>query len=388
MANDDRLVESQLLRRLSILAVLFALSACDDDDSTSDITDTGPAADGALDPDGAQPPDPDGDIVDRDGATDDPDGDPPDPGNGELTGLVEVASTVDTPFDATPGPDGERVYFIAVAGDEQATSALWRADTDGLTMLTSGFTTPLNVITSFDGDTVFVADAGDEAPADGDDDDADTEPAGVVFRVPADGGDKAAIESTRGYEPRALAMGDEGGEPVLYFTGLDPADEMPGVFETAPAGGAVSVKAKGAPFDDPSGIAVAASGDIYVADVLGEDGFGTIIRITGGVAETFVAPIAVGYPAGIALSASDMYLLVSGLDPAEGGAVVYRIEVTTGMVERFDAGISQNTESAGVHRAHNTDRFAWANADGPNEAGDGGGTVYLIGTAAHPLDED
>ena len=311
-------------------------------------------------------------------------GAPDEPGNAELTGLVEAASVVDTPFDATPDPDGEHVYFIAVAGEEHETAALWKAD-GALTMLADGFATPMNVLTSFDGATIFVADAGAEL----DDDEGDDEtPSGVVWTVPAEGGDKAAIESTRAYEPRGLAMADEAGEAVLYFTGVDPADGEPGVFQVLPAGGAVAVKAKGAPFVEPSGIAVDSAGQVYVADVFGEDGFGTILRVADDAAETFVAPIAVGYPAGIALSESDMFLLVSGLDPVEGTAVVYRIDVTDGMVERFDAGISQNTESAGVHRAHNTDRFAWANADGADEEGDGGGTVYLIGTAAHPLDED
>ncbi len=391
MATSHRLVASPWVRALGITVMLFANAGCDDDDSTSDPTDAGTSLDGSAqpDPDAAPKPDPDAaSPPDPDGAPPPvPDLGPPDPepGNAELTGLVEAASVVDTPFDATPDPDGEIVYFVAVAGEEHETSALWRADGETVTMLVDGFTTPMNVVTSFDGDTLFVADAGDEIEDDDEDEDV---PSGVVFAVSSDGGDKAAIESTRAYEPRGLAIADEGGEEVLYFTGVDPADGEPGVFKTLPGGGAVSVKAKGAPLVEPSGIAVSAAGVVYVADVFGEDGFGTILRIADDAAQTFVAPIAVGYPAGIALAQSDLFLLVSGLDPVEGTAVVYRIDVTDGMVERFDAGISHNTESAGVHRAHNTDRFAWANADGADEEGDGGGTVYLIGTTADPLDED
>ena len=41
-------------------------------------------------------------------------------------------------------------------------------------------------------------------------------------------------------------------------------------------------------------------------------------------------------------------------------------------------GISQNTESAGLHRAHTVDNYAWADSATP-------GGVYLLGTRAKAL---
>jgi hypothetical protein len=40
-------------------------------------------------------------------------------------------------------------------------------------------------------------------------------------------------------------------------------------------------------------------------------------------------------------------------------------------------GVDSNTESAGLHRAHDADRFAWA----------GSNTVFVIGTTAQPLNQ-
>jgi hypothetical protein len=144
--------------------------------------------------------------------------------------------------------------------------------------------------------------------------------------------------------------------------------------------------ATGAPLNDPSGVATTKAGVTYVADTLAADGSAAILKIENGKVETLSEGIRVGYPAGIALSADDRYLLVSALQPEIASAVVYRIDLATGDASEFSSGISANTESAGVHRAHNADRYAWANSDDPDGDGSGGGTVFLIGTKANPLD--
>jgi hypothetical protein len=91
-----------------------------------------------------------------------------------------------------------------------------------------------------------------------------------------------------------------------------------------------------------------------------------------------VENLRVGYPAGIALSMNRGFLLVSGLDPLGASAVVFRINLADKSIQPMTQGIEGNTESAGVHRAHSADVFAWANSDAPGPDGAGGGTVYLL----------
>ena len=312
--------------------------------------------------------------------------DPPDgktgDGSGELTGLAAVGKGVYSPFDATPGPDGEKVYFTATlpaaSDEEDPVGALFSVEAGGEPkLLAKGFVSPISVVVSTDGSQVFVADAGtDDAEQSGSD--------GVIYVVAAGGGDASEVSGTRGYFPRSLDLVREDDVDVLYFTGTD-ASGVSGVYKIGAGGGKSSVVKSGDPISDPSGIAVSAAGPIYFADTLSGDGESQILALDGDKLEPLADGIRLGYPAGIALTKDEKYLLVSGLQPQINSAVVYRIELATKEVSEFSSGIAENSESAGVHRAHNVDRYAWANSDEPDADGNGGGTVYLIGTKAAPL---
>ena len=109
-----------------------------------------------------------------------------------------------------------------------------------------------------------------------------------------------------------------------------------------------------------------------------------IFRLSGGEVTEIVA-IPVGYPAGVALSQDEQYLLVSGHLEGAAQAAVYRVELATGKATALTMGLEGNKASGGVHRAHDADVYAWSNADAPDRAGKGGGTVFLIGTEAAAL---
>jgi sugar lactone lactonase YvrE len=129
--------------------------------------------------------------------------------------------------------------------------------------------------------------------------------------------------------------------------------------------------ASGAPFTQPGGVSVAANGDAYVADS-GEHS-ARVLRVHAGKVDPFVEDIGVGFPAGITLTHDDKTLLVSGLDPATKHDVVYFVDVASGKVSKLTQTVGAFSESAGLHRAHDTDVFAWADsqANGP-------GTVYTL----------
>lgn len=305
-------------------------------------------------------------------------------GDGEVTGLRSLASGLSAPMDSTPDPEGNRVFFTAMGGarvidsfDAAAQGVVMATSKTGEapTMLAGGFVAPVQVVMSIDGNTTLVADSAVELRPEGSVDEAEV---GVVYRVPSAGGDKAEIAATRGYRPRGLDVATVEGAEWLYLVGVDPADGQPGVFRTKIAGGSIEVIKKGEPFGSPQCVAVAANGDVYVTDAGDKLREGAVLKVSGGNVSVVVENVNMATPAGLALSESGKFLLVSALrSGAEGSsAAVLRVTLADNAVAVFDDGISENHGSAGIHRAHKADSFTWA---------DSGGTVYLVGTKKNPL---
>ena len=298
---------------------------------------------------------------------------------------VEAAATkLLTPLDATPGPNGETTYYTAMLppnvddpDNSEGRGALFKV-TQGTPPqeLAKGFVSPLNLVLSTNGQTVFVADRGQAKP---EEENQNTSKTGGIYSVPSTGGPATLVPNTQGYQPRGLDLIKEGNDDVLFFSGVDPADGSVGVFKMKTTGGAISPVLKGSPLRDPSGVAAAADGKVYVADARTEDGTSSVVyQIANGQASDFSGPIRVGYPAGIALNKNEDTLLVSGLQPQTNSSVVYLIKIADKTISEFSQGISQNSESGGVHRAHNTNSFAWADSSTVDRDGNGGGTVYMI----------
>jgi hypothetical protein len=81
----------------------------------------------------------------------------------------------------------------------------------------------------------------------------------------------------------------------------------------------------------------------------------------------------VGFPAGVAITREGGTVLISGLDPRTRTDVVYLLDTASGGLAMVSEPISGFTESAGLHRAHESNVFAWADS----EANDSG-TVYTL----------
>ena len=95
--------------------------------------------------------------------------------------------------------------------------------------------------------------------------------------------------------------------------------------------------------------------------------------LADGRTEVVVDGLAVGHPAGIALTVDEKTILVSAFDPAAGTDVVYTVDAASHAVGTFTDKIGAFTESAGLHRARNADVFAWVDSSA-NQTG----TVYAL----------
>lgn len=343
----------------SILALAGVAGGCGSSSGGNPITgdDGGPGEDGGPGSDGG----PVGDSGDAgDGGTE---------GNGTIGTIASVAngSTFSSPFDATPSPDGKTVYFTGIGSDGTGGVFSVAAAGGGAVMrldMGGALVSPFGIAVSPDGKQLYVAD-----PAADDD---TTGLYGAVFVLPAAGGTPTVLGGTQGLAPRSVVVA--GGN--LYLTAGADGMGGPGVYQSSLSGGMPTAVAKGAPFVDPSGVAVTQGGDVYVVDTVASgSSLASVILVHGGKAAQFVPDLGVGYPAGCALVQDESALLVSGIDRSSKTDVVYRISPLAGSpnVTSFNKTIGSFYEAAGLHRALGADVYAWADS-----SANGSGTVYLL----------
>jgi hypothetical protein len=288
---------------------------------------------------------------------------------GAAMAQLDAVVTDMLPFDATPDTTGDNVYAVGL--DKDGNAVINQAKMDGSTPSKALWTgaplvSPINIATSMDGQTLYVTDPGAEDP---------TGNPGRIFSIAAAGGNIGIVTNADGYRPRGLEVATEDGKDVIYFAGLDPMGEA-GVFKLpADNSGPIVTVAKGAPFNDPSGIVVSQKGDVYACDSAnGEDARGSIIAVQGGAASVIVNGVRAGFPCGVSLTADETNVLVSAFDPVKKTDTVIIVNLVTKNPTYFSSGIDTYVESAGLHRAkQGGNTYAWADS----QAG-GTGTVFRV----------
>lgn len=281
---------------------------------------------------------------------------------------------IEMPVDATPSPDGKEIYFIANSklADEDnigfsRAAAIYKVSAAGgaITKLFQGdpLVAPFGITISDDGQTLYIADSAAVTSEERSD--------GRVYAMGVSGGAPSPLAGTEGLAPGGVeVMGD-----ALFITGKK--DGKPGLYKTGFAGGAVTAVAAGEMFVDPSGVAIARDGTAYVVDsgsAVHGSSLASVVKVFGdGRTEVVMDGLSVGHPAGIALSNDEKTIFVSGFDPATGTDVVFTIDSASRAVGQFTDSIADFSESAGLHRARNTDVFAWADSHA-----NGTGTVYVL----------
>jgi DNA-binding beta-propeller fold protein YncE len=296
-----------------------------------------------------------------DGGNDSPDG----PMVGEPT--VEPATTggdYRRPLDSVPDPEGGKIYFTASDGTGAGVFSVPLAGGDATRLHTGDpYVAPFGIDIATDGTRLYVADSGAGA-----DDETSHVYGAILVQAPA-GGEPSTLAGTEGKGVRGLYVARAGDSDVLYFTGLG------AVYRIAATGGKAETIASGAPLADPSGIAVTATGTIYVLDTVSSDlGLANVLKIVDGTAEIFLENVHVGYPAGIALTMDDTALVVSGISGETDHDEVFTVDLASKATTVLDhPNITQNVESAGLHRAKSRNTFSWADST----AG-GKGIVYRV----------
>lgn len=271
---------------------------------------------------------------------------------------------VRAPLDATPSPDGERVYYLAQRDNVAGVFSVREAGAEIETLLHGApLIAPVGISVSVDGKQLFVADSGVTSEGG----------AGAIMVLPSAGGSASVLEGTAGYSPRGVVVAEVDSDEHVYFTGLDTRNGQNGLFRVGLSGGTVETVASGAPFVDPAGVTVTASGDAYVIDALSAGTTAGVIRVHDGQAERIVADLGVGFPAGIASTRDGSTVLVSGLDPTSRRDRVFVMSTESLEVSVIAGTFDQLAGSAGLHRAHQRNVFAWADT-----GKDRRGAVYTL----------
>lgn len=308
----------------------------------------------------------------------------PDGGNPDMGAVAPVGTLTPSPagtggsaflrpLDTVPTSDGSTFYFTAMSPGVGMGVFKVAANGGSPTQVAAGapFAAPFGIAITADDKTLIIADT----IAGHDPNDPDTSrPVGALFTLPVTGGTPQPLSGTAGTRPRNLDIVTQGGEDTIYFTGVDPSTGNVGVFRTSIGGGALTPIKTGAPFTDPSGVAVTKSGAVYVINTSTATGNqASVIKIADGSTSEYITGLSVGYPAGAALRMDENFLFVSGRDADRSSDQIYVVDLRSGSFTAASDGVATNTDPGGLHRARAANVFSWADLS----AG-GLGTVYRI----------
>lgn len=259
-------------------------------------------------------------------------------------------------LDATLSNDGAVAYFTGVGPHGPG---VFSVPTGGGSVqeIAAGdaFGAPFGLALSSDGKTLYVADPGASGT---------TLDGGRILAVDAEKGTVTPVAGTDDALPRGIAVAQESGKDQLFFTAN--LEGQPGLYKIPAAGGTVKTLFQGPPMQDPSGLSITASGTIYFIDTIGAGtSRASVFRYDGTQVTEFYPDVAVGYPAGIALSHDDKTILVSSLEPKKGASSLLLVDILSKEPTRFpgDASLDALSEPGGLHRARDKEEFAWVTYD-------------------------
>jgi sugar lactone lactonase YvrE len=286
----------------------------------------------------------------------------PTTGNGTL-GSVTALPLGDArlPFDAAPSPDGCSVYFTALDG--AGTPGVYKTAIGGAATFVG--TSPLlqipsGIAVNSTGGTLYLADP-----------EAETIPQvhGAVFTLPAGGGSAEVLAGTSGKNVAGVTVARLAGVDVVYFTGREP-DGRGAVYSIPPAGGTATPVFVGTPLVQPTAIAVATDGTVYVTDSRPDLRELATYALKGNTATFLRGGFRGGFPAGIALASDGTGLLVGS---RTGQSCVHRIDLGTTAETDFSAGLEAGNDPAGLHRALSAEVYAFV-----DQGVGASGAVYLL----------
>lgn len=199
---------------------------------------------------------------------------------------------------------------------------------------------------------------------------------GQILMAPVSGGPVTAVRGAEGRGATGIEVVAEGGQEVIYFTGHSADGSVRGVYKIAVGGAeAPTAVAEGHPLIRPEAVAITRGGTVYVSDRGAYPNAGSVWKIERGVVSNVVEVLRPGGFAGIALAQDESAVLVSALQPYRNRAQVLIVDVNTLETSASTAGVGENPDAGGLHRARNRGLFAWVDQSG----GGGRGRVYRVG---------
>lgn len=280
--------------------------------------------------------------------------------NNDLFKSVTVASTGGSysgVSSAVPDATSQFIYFTSLTSPV----GVYKTPTaggDAMAVFTGApFVKPIDLALSTDNQSIFVAD----------------ESANAVYTLTIAGSTPMAVMGTTGMKPVAIDVMQRSGSDEIYFCGTNAGDGQAAVFEIAAAGASsATMRYKGAPLMNPTGIVSAKDGTLYISDKNGK-----IFKLTtSNVISEVASGLMMGNPAGIALTPDDAVVAVSSKSAA-GNAQVYAVNLSTGKAVVFNKVIGANSNPGGLHAARNasggTGEYAWADLSAGTA-----GTVYRV----------
>lgn len=262
-----------------------------------------------------------------------------------------VAEGFTSPTDAVASPDGKQLYFAAYDLDKQP--ALFRtAASAGATAekLAAGdpLESPLGLVLSCDGKTLYVADIGGEA--------------GAVLSIATSGGSVSDLGVTGIVRPGGLAMGPDC--KTLFATGRT-EDGMPALFKIATSGGAAMPVWIGEPLMSPTGLHVDDMGVAWVMDhrAVGANGEGVLFAIPqdGSAANEVISDLRMGTFGGVSLVAGGGTAVIPTLD-ADGHGQLTSVEIASGAMQQLPT--PELIDPSGLRTARNAGVFAVVDSEG------------------------
>ena len=266
--------------------------------------------------------------------------------------IEKVASDGFTsPTDAVASLDGSEFYFAAYDTEKQP--ALFRtAALAGSTAekLAAGdpLESPLGLVLSCDGKTLFTADIGGEA--------------GAVLSIGTSGGALTDLAVTGIVRPGGLAMGPDC--KTLFATGRT-EDGLPALFKIAVTGGAALPVWMGEPLVSPTGLHVDADGVAWVMDhrAAGKTGEGVLFAIPqdGSKADEVISDLRMGTFGGVSLTAGGGTAVMPTVD-ADGHGQLTSVEIASGMMQQLAT--PELIDPSGLRTARKAGVFAVVDSEG------------------------
>ena len=256
-----------------------------------------------------------------------------------------------SPTDAVASLDGREFYFAAYDLEKQP--ALFRTMSSGASTaekmaVGEPLESPLGLVLSCDGKTLYIADIGGEA--------------GAVLSMGTGGGAVTDLAATGIVRPGGLAMGPDC--KTLFATGRT-EEGVPALFKIPTSGGAASVVWMGEPLMSPTGVHVDDDGVAWVMDhrAAGAKGEGVLFAIPqdGSAANEVISDLRMGTFGGVSLTAGGGVAVMPTIDQ-DGRGQLTSVEIASGEMKQLAT--PDLIDPSGLRTARGAAVFAVVDSEG------------------------